>query len=683
MAKESSVGTRIGSSRTWILLSLSLYLGLAWMGTACGSESDPSDSVPGQPPRRLEVDERRGLSSDAKLDTLALLREDLADTRHPSDGGGRAWVESVVDQTGAATTLHAGGLGRINVVYEAGELGIEPGGGVYLLISPYWDWDNPQDRKPSMRGYTQIESLAKGIVARSGWRGGGLLPIEIKGRKLEAGEQIRITYGAGPALARVDSMAEQGSQIWIAVDGDGDGVRSLIEEPATVDVLPAAPAQIFVALPTTARPGESVEIKISVLDEVGNAGIPFAGEISLEATGGLELPRTIHFLPKHQGRRTIETRATKTGVQRVSAGLKLSEQPLPFFTTSNPMIVEDEIPRLLWADLHGHSQLTDGTGTVEDFFVYARDVAGLDVVSLTDHDHWGARFLDASPKMWREIRENVIRFHDPGSFVTLLGYEWTSWLHGHRHVIYFDDDGDVLSTLDPEYETPAQLWAGLRGSSAMTFAHHSAGGPISTNWAYRPPPEIEPVTEITSVHGSSEAMDSPARIYNPVPGNFVRDMLDAGFRFGFIGSGDSHDGHPGLSQLASPGRGGLAAIFSEQLSREGVREALRSRRVYATNGARIYLDVTIDGKPMGSTLPGIASAAEGATQRLRIRVVSESELKRVIIIRSGQRSRIKISGGTEWTEEREIRPLRPGEYHYIRVHQSDGGVAWSSPIYAQ
>ena len=126
----------------------------------------------------------------------------------------------------------------------------------------------------------------------------------------------------------------------------------------------------------------------------------------------------------------------------------------------------------------------------------------------------------------------------------------------------------------------------------MTFAHHSAGGPIATNWAYPPDPVLEPLTEVVSVHGSSEAADSPDLIYSPVPGNFVRDVLDRGFELGFVGSGDSHDGHPGLSQIAS-GTGGLAAILSEDLTREGVLEALRARRTYATNGPRILLHASL------------------------------------------------------------------------------------------
>ena len=335
--------------------------------------------------------------------------------------------------------------------------------------------------------------------------------------------------------------------------------------------------------------------------------------------------------------------------------------------------------RIFWGDLHGHSQLSDGTGTPEDYYLYARDVAGLDVAALTDHDHWGIRLLDQSPGLWEQIRAANQRFHAPGRFVTLLGYEWTSWIHGHRHVLFFSDDGELRSSLDPRYETPAQLWDALSGQAALTFAHHSAGGPISTNWDYVPDPQLEPITEIVSVHGSSEALDSPSPIYNPVVGNFVRDVLDRGLRFGFIGSGDSHDGHPGQAQLSSRS-GGLAAIFSEELSRESILSSLRARRVYATNGPRIWLRFALDGRPMGST----SIEASAPEQQLDVAVATLEPIDRVELIRSGgQIDRLPAPGVREWSMQQRIPRLEAGEYIYLRVVQVDGGAAWSSPIYAQ
>jgi hypothetical protein len=274
----------------------------------------------------------------------------------------------------------------------------------------------------------------------------------------------------------------------------------------------------------------------------------------------------------------------------------------------------------------------------------------------------------------------------PGEFVTLLGYEWTSWIHGHRHVLYFDSEGEVLSSVDPEFESPEQLWAALRGKPALTVAHHSAGGPIPTNWQIPPDPELEPVTEIVSVHGSSEALDSPGLIYSPLPGNFVRDVLDRGVRFGFVGSGDSHDGHPGLAHLASPS-GGLAAFLTSDLTREGVLEALRSRRVYATNGPRIVMDTRLAGHVMGADVELAEQRSDSTVVEaveLEVRVVAPGPLDRIDVIRSGQvHLTVACDGLTECSFVGPVENLLTGEYVYARAVQVDGGAAWSSPNFLQ
>jgi hypothetical protein len=316
----------------------------------------------------------------------------------------------------------------------------------------------------------------------------------------------------------------------------------------------------------------------------------------------------------------------------------------------------------------------------EDFFRYARDVAALDVVALTDHDHWGMQFLDQHPRMWEEIRAESARFHEPGRFVTLLGFEWTSWIYGHRHVLFFDNDGPLLSSIDDATSTPARLWAALRPYRALTIAHHSAGGPIAVDWSIEPDSSFEPVTEVVSVHGSSEAEDTPGRIYAAVAGNYVRDALRRGYRLGFVGSGDSHDGHPGLTHLAGPS-GGLAGIFSDELTRESVYAALRARRTYATNGPRIFLSVTLDDQLMGAALSAVAD--ENATKRLIARVVATAPIAHVDIVRSGAVVEQVEVADTIANVQRDLRALRAGEYVYVRVVQENGGAAWSSPFFVE
>jgi hypothetical protein len=607
----------------------------------------------------------RTRSPGARPDIVEALRADSRAERHPSDGGGRAWIEK------GPASVRAGASGTWSLVYEAGRDGIAVGGMLFLQVSPFWEWSTPQVDAEDAPGYTRVSTDAEGVVLEPSTLGAQLLGIRVGGRPLAGGERVRIVYGASAGGARADRYAERGSRFWVAVDGNGDGVRKLLADSPVVDVAPGPPERLVLTLPSVARPGDTLRLNLAALDAAGNAWPAVEGGVSLRAGGAVKVPARVRLASAERGRRSIEVVAEQEGSARVEA-----TGPGSLRGVSNPILVSRALPRIYWGDLHGHSGLSDGTGTPEDYFRYARDVAALDVAALTDHDHWGMQPLATDPVLWEGIRTQVRAFQEPGRFVTLLGYEWTSWVHGHRHILYFGDEGRVLDSIDPAFESPRQLWDALRGQLALTLAHHTAGGPIATNWEIPPDPEVEPVTEIASVHGSSEAPDSPRVIYDPVAGNFARDALDRGYRLGFVGSGDSHDGHPGLAHLAS-GTGGLVAILAGELTREGVLEALRSRRVYATNGPRIVLVATLDGEPMGAAVGG-----GGRPRLLEVRVLAEAVLERVDLVRGGRV--VRSFAGTGSPEMRLTEPiagLSPGEYLYVRAVQRDGGAAWSSPFF--
>ena len=638
-----------------------LAAGLAGLALACGEAQAPRVPAARAAPAL-------GLSPNARVDVVETLRAERSARRDPSDGGGRARLA----WEGEAPTLRAGEPASFPFVYEAGPLGIAPGGVLFLQVPSYWGWSQPQAEDPGAPGYTEVSTDAAGVTLAPEVMGQDLLGITIGGRALRPGEQVRIRYGAGELGALPDRFAERRSKFFFAVDGDGDGTRGFLTDLPEVDVLPGPAALLVATLPSAARPGETHTLHLAFLDREGSAGIPVEGEVALEAPPDVEIPATLRFAAADRGVRAVDFVAKAPGVFRVRA-----RGPGGLEAESNPLFVDETAPHLVWADLHGHSNLSDGTGTPDDYYRYARDVAGLDVAALTDHDHWGIPFLDESPNLWREIEAAAKRFHEPGRFVTLLGFEWTSWLHGHRHVLYFADEGPLVSSLDEATDDPAELWKALRGQPALTFAHHSAGGPVATNWAFAPDPVLEPVTEVASVHGSSEALDAPLLIHEPVPGNFVRDALGRGYRLGFVGSGDSHDGHPGFAQIASPS-GGLAAVFAAEPTREAVLAALRARHCYATNGPRIFLRASLGGKPMGAEVPP-------GTQRLRVAALTPGDLERIDVVRGASVVlEVRVPEGEARREgalEETLAELRPGEAVYVRAVQRDGGAAWSSPFF--
>ena len=648
------------------------------MISACRPETSAPGGEIGRIPEEQHASRRQPNTALAEQ-----LRADVKHPRHPSDGGGRAWLEESPERVQVSRP------GRWTIHYEVGELGIAEGGMVYFQVSPFWGWSTPQVNRAEAPGYTEVSTDADGVALELRTLDQQLLGIGVTGRALSSGERLTIVYGAGPAGARADRFAEGDSRFWIAVDGDGDGVRKILADSPGIEVGSGPASRLLMTLTSTARPGEPVRLTLALLDAVGNALLSperaaergFTGEIRLEAPAGMEVPERIVLQPSDLGRRTIELTAGEPGIVRLRA-----VGPGDFEAESNPLQISQRGGRVLWGDLQNHSGVSDGTSTPEEQFLYARDVAALDVMSLTDHDHWGLVFLDSNPTTWGEIRGLTQRFHEPGRFVTLLGYEWTNWVYGHRHVIYFSDEGEIYSSVDPAYDTPQELWSALRGQRALTIAHHSAGGPISTDWSIPPDPELEPVTEIVSVHGSSEAPDSPSPIYKPVPGNYVRDALERGYRLGFLGSSDGHDGHPGLGQLASPAGSGLAGILAEDLSREAVYEALRARRVYATNGPRILLRASYGGFAMGSDVPVGGRAGNDllglGPNTLVVRAIASQPIERIDIIRSGQLFQaFDCRGERECAFGGELSDFEAGEYLYVRVVQTDGGAAWSSPFY--
>lgn len=604
-----------------------------------------------------------------RADVARQMRTARAVSHHPGDGGGRAWI------AGGPASVPVSSEARWRFTYEAGEEGIAAGGAVIFMVSPFWGWSSPQDRAKDMPGFVSVDTDAAGVELAVAATGSPMMAIRIDGRGLRPGERVHVDYG-GSAGARTDRFAESRSIFWFGSDADGDGTHRFLVDSPHVEVTAGPPTRLVAMAPSTVRPREEFSVRISALDRRGNAGTDFTGEIRIASDPpGLVDESVVAVAATDRGSALVALVAPGDGVFRLSADAGAGLQAI-----SNPIVVVGSGPRIYWADLHGHSALSDGTGTADDYFRYAKDVAALDIAALTDHDHWGVLHLDETPALWEQIRAAVVRYHRPGSFVALLGYEWTSWEYGHRHVLHFADAGPLYSSIDPDFDTPQKLWDALRGGDSLTMAHHSAGGPIATDWSIAPDPLLEPITEVVSVHGVSEAADSPAVIYDALPGNFVRDVLARGYQFGFVGSGDSHDGHPGLSQLSSGGTGGLAAVLAEDLTRPAVLDSLRRRRVYATSGPRIYLRVALATHPMGSAVAVADLAAGGQTPGLFVQAVGTGVIRWLDVVRTGAVVRSEV--GLESVEM--VLPLvepKAGEYVYVRLVQEDGGLAWSSPIY--
>ncbi len=577
------------------------------------------------------------------------------------------------------------------VEWVAGPSGLPEGGGVVLQVSPFWNWSPPQVRRPGFPGYTTAACSAEGVEVEI-YEGGVPMTVVARpaGGALAPGDTLRFCYGDSShggvgSLSRADSYAEDFEELLIKTDGDGDGWFEAVAEQPTLEILPGAAVTLAVAARNVVDPGEELEVRVFGLDRQGNRAKLPVGQLALVlrplAIAPGATPDPPDTLASWRVAPSESSAVRRIGVER--PGLYRLEA---FLTTpdgalagrNDLVLVERDSPfrDILWGDIHSHSALSDGTGAPADLYAFARDVAGLDVCSVTDHDAHGL-FPLTERGGWEAVRRATQAAHEPGRFVTLLGYEWTSWTWGHRNVYYPGSEGDVFDFRSPESDTPEKLWARIAPFGGLTIPHHPAGGPIAVDWSVPSDEERERVVEICSIHGSSEFPGAERAIYRPVEGAFVRDAFNLGHRLGIVASGDTHDGHPGMRSVGSS-TNGLAAFRAGHRTRDAVLSAIRQRRVYGTSGARILL-----AGRWGENEPG-ATLDRRPEDPLVVEVIAPEPIELVEVIGPDGSVETVYGGGRRVTRSfAAVSSGPPAAWLYVRVVLADGEVAWDSPYWLE
>lgn len=297
--------------------------------------------------------------------------------------------------------------------------------------------------------------------------------------------------------------------------------------------------------------------------------------------------------------------------------------------------------------------------------------------------------LGITRSAWRDAIDAADLYYDPGRFTTFAAYEYTSSTDDrgnlHRNVIFRDtDELPEIPFSRFHSQNPEGLWDWMdalreKGVESLAIPHNSNGSNGQmfelVDWADDPIDDAyavqrlrnEPLVEITQVKGTSETHPTlsetdewagfeitPYRVATMLPsappGSYVRDALRRGlaleaggvvnpYRFGFIGSSDTHTGAASLDESdyfaklglldgaavfrgsvplsfleatvtrwvasdlvtevggrpyqnsASPtyGASGLAAVWAEENTREAIYDAFRRKETFATSGPRIGL----------------------------------------------------------------------------------------------
>ncbi len=172
---------------------------------------------------------------------------------------------------------------------------------------------------------------------------------------------------------------------------------------------------------------------------------------------------------------------------------------------SNPIHVANHSNQIYWGDIHTHSILSDGSGTAEHAYEYARNVAHIEFYALTDH----GEILTINKNSLQKYISATDAAYTPGEFVNFYGMEWTQHKTGHYSCIF---DKPVLPTSPIltyyEMKTPNDLWDALdnftasTGSRALALPHHTVKASFMQDWSYLNPKYVK-IAEVTSNHGDN------------------------------------------------------------------------------------------------------------------------------------------------------------------------------------
>jgi len=602
----------------------------------------------------------------------------------------------------------AGSRSSFELTYFVGEKGLKTGGSIRITI-PH-GFTTPQVDEFYKDGFVTAESSREGVtltcrvvskifcayrseLGHSGAWGKSLF-VDLDEGELFEGDFIKVIYGNvlyygaedwGPKPPRVTELSGT-HEFTVAVDSDG--TRSapvtgyyLLPHSPVVTVLPDEPKTLIPVVPSNIEPGQEISLHIVMVDQYLNpVKVKDGGFLAKASLQISEEEITEGRTKQYVSREGMITLPPESPQVKYSVYFVQNLDRPEICGLSNPVEFGKywENTSLYWGDIHTHSRFSDGLGSPEEVFLYARETAKLDFAALTDHDDIGPYL---SNEEWEEIKTVTADFNDPGRFVTLLGYEYRSNL-ADMNVYYPGEDGPLFSGKKEKWDSPAKIGPLIAQYKGMIIPHMHFGA----DWrGYNP--EIYRVMEIYSQHGSAEYIGCPRQIpylskqlQKGNEGNVnttLQEMLAMGLKLGVTAGSDSHCGRPGLSNWTRVTRtynGGLTAVFAEAKTREEIWKALYQRHCYATTGPRIYLKFTINGYPMGSELKAFK-------RNLHIDCIGIGLLSHLEVIKNNRVIHRVKESSFRYTFHLEDTPAKSEDFYYVRVTQKDGEMAWSSPIW--
>ena len=351
-----------------------------------------------------------------------------------------------------------------------------------------------------------------------------------------------------------------------------------------------------------------------------------------------------------------------------------------------------------FGQLHSHTQYSDGAGSLDSALAYVKalpDNANVDFVAFTDHSNYfdsknnpnveaalydTSLVKDSDPShSWATYKNTVAAFNaaNAGKMVAIAGFEMT-WSGGPGHINTFNTPGIVSrnnttlnnKTKDAGLQAYYKLLSQTEGVDSISQFNHP--GTTFGNFIDFGYWDAVVDTRMYMVEVGNGEGQIGAGGYYPSYEQYIM-ALDKGWHVAPTNNQDNHKGRWGNANDARD------VILTDDFSESGIYEALRARRMYATEDKNLELDYTVNGNMMGSIID--------VPEKLNFEISfndpdrTDSIAKVELVVNSGKVAYTWDSAAdlTKGSVSVELPPEYT--YYFVRVTEGDGDLAVTAPVW--
>ncbi len=564
---------------------------------------------------------------------------------------------TTVRADGSASTPGTGGVVRLDSVALSGSPIVDESITGYVKVSP----DNSEDQAEGTELTMTSETDGAEIYYRF---------VDTNGTGTE--EWTKYSEDSKPSLPELPATLE----IYAVSTGRQDSVTRILTYAAgTVSAVKMSPngGGVYIA-------GEEDSIQIVLTTETEGAQIWYStgetdnsgSEVYQEYTLGEDGSSPI-TLEKGFGSLTVKAYATLDGYADSAV------------VTRNFTERSQEKYNIYFGQLHSHTNYSDGAGSITDAYSYALSVHEitdtLDFLAVTDHSNSfdnassdSVTITDgSSSEEWTEGKAYAEQYSTDGEFIAIFGYEMT-WSNGLGHLNTFNTDGFQSRTQSAytTYSTALQnYYATLKTvpESLSQFNHPGTTFGDFNDFSYYDN-EIDELITMIEVGNGEGAIGSSS--YFPSYEYYTR-ALDKGWHVAPTNNQDNHKGLWGDSNTAR------TVFLADSLTEDGIYDALRNYRAYATEDNDLSIYYQLDGNIMGTILTE-EDVDDTVTLSVELSDPTDASIGKVdVIVNGGLVIATQNVSGNEDTVTFEVGA--DYSYYYIKVTEADGDIAVTAPVW--